>query len=146
MKQIIIEDYRNFDPNLCCNGGKYGFTDIYTEQPDGSFVVYHDTTSDLDWCTKCGNFGHLARECDFDRTYTADEVKRIIEDSSNITGIKIFIECYNIQTKRIGNGIFRAITQKNNKLLSSSVIALKRALKSNLKRNERNITNEIQRF
>lgn len=89
MKKIIIKDYRNYDPDNCRTGGAYGFTDTYTEQPDGSFVAYHETTSDFEYCSRCGTFGHSSWDCKCKDTYTAEEMQRIIEDNSNIPGIEI---------------------------------------------------------
>ena len=89
MKIITIRDYRNYDPDNCRTGGAYGFTYTYTEQSDGSFTVRYDTTSDFEYCTKCGTFGHNSWDCDFNNVYTADDVQRMVEFCKNISGIEI---------------------------------------------------------
>lgn len=80
MITIEIRHYENYDPDNCCTGGKYGFRETYTEQPDGTFKVYHETTSVFEYCSRCGTFGHSADECQCKDTFTAYEMLEIIAD------------------------------------------------------------------
>ena len=57
---ISVMDYREYDPELCWNGGRYAYGEIYrradpSSYPDTWCKVY-TTSSDLYYCPKCGQF------------------------------------------------------------------------------------------
>ena len=74
-KRITIKDYRDYDENLCNNGGKYGFWTEYTETETGDFTVEYGTTADMEFCPNCGKFG---RHYDYDEDrYECGDIEMI---------------------------------------------------------------------
>ena len=56
INKVKIRDYRDYDPNLCNNGGKYGFTETYYRKEDNTFEIHCFTTAYFDYCEKWGLF------------------------------------------------------------------------------------------
>ncbi len=65
MQQIILNNFSDFEVGMSNDGGKYWFKTIFTEIPDGRYVVSYQTSSNLDYCSKCGEW-HDGRKCDRD--------------------------------------------------------------------------------
>ena len=88
-KKIRFSDYSDYDPNLCHDGGRYGFWTDYIREESGNYRIEYGTTSDMEFCPCCGSFNDHYRydpedgvyyECgDFERISEA-EVKLQIEE------------------------------------------------------------------
>ncbi len=55
--KVSVYDYSDYDPDLCNNGGRYGYTVNYERSPEG-WTVSHSTTADFDYCPVCGSFNN----------------------------------------------------------------------------------------
>jgi len=56
INRVKIMDYKDYDPNLCNNGGKYGFTNEYYRIDDNNFECHYFTTADFNFCEITGRF------------------------------------------------------------------------------------------
>jgi len=55
----VAEDYHNFKPFLCNDGGCYGYwVNLYFDREQKFFYIKFFTTSDFEYCSQCGQFGH----------------------------------------------------------------------------------------
>ena len=100
---VKIRDLSDYDPALCNNGGKYGFTDEYHREKEGEdFTVQYFTSSDIDYCDIFGNFQECRTCRDFDReegkciaedvTVTEQELAKIIKSIEERKDSDIYIE------------------------------------------------------
>lgn len=55
INKVRFNDYSEYDPDKCNNGGCYGFWTDYDRAGLGWRVSY-GTTSDFDYCPVCGSF------------------------------------------------------------------------------------------
>lgn len=58
IQRVRMNDFTNYDPDKCNNGGCYGYWTEYTRMKDGKWCVTYGTTSDLEFCPVCGSFGN----------------------------------------------------------------------------------------
>ena len=56
INRVRFCDYTEYDPNLCNNGGCYGFWTNYNRLPNGKWQVSYGTTADFSYCPVCGSF------------------------------------------------------------------------------------------
>lgn len=57
IQKVKIRDISDYDPENCCNGGKYSFSTTYC-RIDGTeaWEVYYGTSADFKYCEYCGSF------------------------------------------------------------------------------------------
>jgi len=97
-KKITINDYSNYEPEKCSDGGAYGFWTEYLYKGGDIWEISYGTTADMEFCPCCGSFNsHYDYEneeysCgDFD-TITTKELSKIIENTPEKDGISIDYE------------------------------------------------------
>ena len=91
IERVVVTDLSDYDPDLCCTGGKYAYYTEYARQADGLWTVSYDTSSDFEFCPCCGRFG--CDECDeYEHISTSEMLERLAEDAAH-EGVTI--ECYN---------------------------------------------------
>ncbi len=82
INKVKVRDYRDYDPNLCNNGGKYGFTDTYYRKDNNTFEIHYFTTAEFDYCEKTGRFqechtcpsiNYITKECDEEFNVISEE-------------------------------------------------------------------------
>ena len=56
IKKAVISDYIDYNPDLCNNGGCYGFWENYNYIGDGKYEHIYHTTADFEYCPYCGDF------------------------------------------------------------------------------------------
>lgn len=58
VKRVRFNDYSNYDPEKCHDGGAYGFwTDFYRSELDAdAWCAEYHTTADFGFCPCCGQF------------------------------------------------------------------------------------------
>lgn len=56
IERIIIYDDSQYEDGKSLNGGCYGFSTIYTREPDNRWRISYDTTADFEYCHSCGSF------------------------------------------------------------------------------------------
>ena len=90
IERIVVKDLSDYDPNLCCTGGRYAYYTEYTKQDDGLWTVSYATSADFKFCSCCGRFG--CDECgEYERISTSEMLERLAEDASQE---EVTIECY----------------------------------------------------
>lgn len=90
IERIVVADRSDYDPNLCCTGGRYAYYTEYNKEADGLWTVSYATSADFGFCSYCGRFG--CDECDeYERISTSEMLERLAEDAGQ-EGITI--ECY----------------------------------------------------
>ena len=63
---VLTYDDLNFESGMCNNGGHYSFTNIYSRNDKGRWVVSHATSADFSFCKNCGDWGsHQDEEGEF---------------------------------------------------------------------------------
>lgn len=102
-KKITINDYRNYEPEKCSDGGAYGFWTEYLDKGGDIWEISYGTTADMEFCPCCGSFNsHYDYEneeysCgDFD-TITTKELSKIIKNTPEKDGIS------NLKSKNLQN-------------------------------------------
>lgn len=99
--KIVVTDLSDYDPDLCCTGGRYAYYTEYAKQDDGLWTVSYDTSSDLEFCPCCGRFG--CDECDeYERISTSEMLERLAEDADR-DGVTI--ECYDSRPEQDDEGL-----------------------------------------
>ena len=77
IKLVRFNDYTDYDPCLCNNGGRYGFWTDYTKTKAGDWEITYHTTAEFTYCPSCGRFGdHI----DEDGEYSCGEPQRISDE------------------------------------------------------------------
>ena len=82
---ITLNDYSEYDPDRCHDGGCYGFWETYIQTETCSWVKTYGTTAslDIDYCPCCGCFYNTAKCNQCDGTFehvTINELIKIIEN------------------------------------------------------------------
>lgn len=49
-KKITINDYRNYEPEKCSDGGAYGFWTEYLDKGGDIWEISYGTTADMEFC------------------------------------------------------------------------------------------------
>ena len=83
VKVVEITDWNQYESGLCCNGGRYSFTERYTKVSGGYEVTYF-TSSDFDYCRFCGTFHNDNGKCpcgEIPQVVSAKELERRIEEA-----------------------------------------------------------------
>lgn len=62
VKRVRFNDFSNYDPDKCNNGGKYGFWTDYDHLENGNWKVSYGTTADLSFCPCCNDFHSYNKE------------------------------------------------------------------------------------
>jgi hypothetical protein len=57
IKRVRFNDYSNYDPEKCNDGGSYGFWTDYSCLENGNWEISYGTTADMEFCPCCGSFG-----------------------------------------------------------------------------------------
>lgn len=57
VKKVRFNDYLNYDPEKCNDGGSYGFWTDYSHLENGNWEISYGTTADMEFCPCCGSFG-----------------------------------------------------------------------------------------
>lgn len=57
IKRVRFNDYSNYDPEKCHDGGAYGFWTDYSCLENGNWEISYGTTADMEFCPCCGSFG-----------------------------------------------------------------------------------------
>jgi len=83
INKVKIRDYRDYDPNLCNNGGMYGFTETYYRKDDDTFEIHYFTTADFDYCEKTGRFQecHTCSGRDYETGECAEKFDIVSEEN-----------------------------------------------------------------
>ena len=77
---INLNDYSDYDENLCNNGGHYGFWTRYTSIGNDKWEVSYHTTSDFPYCDVCGSFGeHDHAPWEYD-VITTEELYSLVDN------------------------------------------------------------------
>lgn len=82
VKQVIFNDFSEYDPEKCNNGGCYGFWTDCSRLENGNWEISYGTTADIDYCPRCGSFNDHY-ECDgccYDSGYSCGEFETITTD------------------------------------------------------------------
>lgn len=56
MKKVVITDYKEYNSDLCRNGGAYSYSTIYTLVGKDLWQISYDTSAEFDYCPCCGRF------------------------------------------------------------------------------------------
>lgn len=77
VKKVTIVDWSEYDPNLCCNGGKYMYETTYHRRSSGEWDVLYSTSADFEFCPYCGMFGDGCGCTHPEQSTTAEVMKQI---------------------------------------------------------------------
>ena len=87
VKKVTVVNWTDYDPNLCCNGGKYLYETIYRRRNDGKWDILYGTSADFEFCPYCGMFGDSCG-CDHPEQASMDDVQSEMvryKDNPNFT-------------------------------------------------------------
>lgn len=97
--KVVISDYSNYDAERCFNGGNYSFHQVFEKNKKGMFEVSYQTSSEFDYCSRCGTFGHTEynlEDCHFNdyQEVTEHELQVMISDLlyKKVEGYRITID------------------------------------------------------
>lgn len=79
---VRFNDYTDYDPNRCHNGGSYGFWTDYDRLENGKWEISYGTTADFSYCPRCGSFNdhYEGDDCCYDSGYSCGEFEQITEN------------------------------------------------------------------
>lgn len=79
IKKITFYDYSEYFPELCNDGGAYGFFTIYMRISNDEWKISYKTTADFDYCPVCGCFAdhYKGDNCDYNSGYKCGEFDTI---------------------------------------------------------------------
>lgn len=100
ISKVKLNDYTDYNPEKCNNGGCYGFWTDYDRQEDSdTWRISYYTTADFSYCPVCGSFNdHLTYDEDLDdyeyscgdyKTVTTEELIKILEEFEEDEGCYI---------------------------------------------------------
>lgn len=94
INKVRFNDYSDYNPEKCNNGGCYGFWTDYN-RTDNGWMVSYGTTADFEYCPVCGSFdNHYVG--DEDEEYSCGECEIISDEEllKRIEGFDETEECY----------------------------------------------------
>lgn len=94
INKVRFNDYSDYNPEKCNNGGCYGFWTDYN-RTDNGWMVSYGTTVDFEYCPVCGSFdNHYVG--DEDEEYSCGECEIISDEEllKRIEGFDETEECY----------------------------------------------------
>lgn len=82
--KYVLNDMSNYEAGMANDGGKYGFSTVFTEVANNLYKVSYHTTSHLDYCSKCGEW-HDERTCNKDyEIISGKEVRKKVNDFTEL--------------------------------------------------------------
>ena len=80
IKKVRFNDFSDYEPEKCNNGGEYGFWTDYKRLENGLFEVSYGTTADFQYCPVCGSFQNHSTDDDYyDSGYSCGEFETVTE-------------------------------------------------------------------
>lgn len=81
INRVRFNDYTDYKPETCHNGGNYGFWTDYDRLENGNWEVSYGTTADMEYCPCCGSFSehYEGDEACYESGYSCGDFETVTE-------------------------------------------------------------------
>jgi hypothetical protein len=118
--KIKIVDNREYVSGKSCNGGCYSFTKIFEQVELDRYKVVYSTSSEFDYCSRCGEFGsnhhyigdYLMYHCDIEYVNQSNiiaEIDSYKEDKNCLIYTSIYTT--NVEESSRGEIVFEFVIE-----------------------------------